>query len=260
MVLANDQWCPAFASWCTAVLRGRVAIDDAVDALTEGLQDVTVIGLTDEPEPVQLAWTFGRLRKLGVTGTCALWAAPGHPAGLPGPPDFNARAIARSGAVVTLDGPPLGILPDITTVGPDDDYLVRLEWHVEQVQRHARPFASSLAEAERNMVNALHQGLTALEQLDVAQWRDDVLDVMRSWDDDEVLLAPPGLPDRAYRLIAQTERLMGVVDLALADEGGAVSASEAAVRQAALSRLVPAIRDASTAAWNSGLAVSSVSQ
>lgn len=242
------------------MLRGRVSIDDAVDALTTDADDVDVTGLPDEPDAVHLSWALGNLRRQGITGLCYTWAAPGNTARLPGPPDFNARAVSRGGAVVSVDGVMLGVLADVTTVGSDDDHLVRVQWQVERVQRFAQPFALSLPEAERQMIETLHRGLSALERLDVAQWRDEVLDVMKAWNDDDALLAPPGLPDRAYRVMAQTQRLLTVLDLAIEDDGGAVNSREASARQAVLTPLIPAIRDASSAAWNSGLATSTVTQ
>ena len=259
-MLIDDQWCPAFAAWTTAVLRGRASIDDAVDALTTDVDDVDVVGLPDEPDAVHLSWALGNLRRQGITGLCHTWAAPGNTGRLPGPPDFNARAVSRGGAVVTVDGVMLGVLADVATVGSDDDHLVRVQWQVERVGRFAQPFATTLPEAERQMIEALHRGLSALARLDVAEWRDEVLDVMKSWNDDDALLAPPGLPDRAYRIMAQTQRLIGVLDLATEDDGGALSSGEAAARQAVLATLIPVIRDASSAAWNSGLATSTVVQ
>ena len=242
------------------MLRGRASIDDAVDALTTDVDDVDVSGLPDEPDAVQLSWALGNLRRQGITGLCYTWAAPGNTGRLPGPPDFNARAVSRGGAVVSVDGLMLGVLADVTTVGSDEDHLVRVQWQVERVQRFAQPFAVSLPQAERQMIEALHRGLSALERLEVAQWRDEVLDVMKAWNDDDALLAPPGLPDRAYRVMAQTQRLLAVLDLAIEDDGGALSSGEASARQAVLAPMIPAIRDASSAAWNSGLATSTVTQ
>ena len=259
-MFVDDHWCPAFAAWTTAVLRGRVSIDDAVDALTHDVDDAAVSGLPDEPDAVQLSWAMGNFRRQGITGLCSAWAAPGNTGRLPGPPDFNARAVSRGGAVVSVDGAALGVLADVTTVGSDDDHLVRVQWQVERVQRFAQPFVVSLPEAERLMIEALHQGLSALERLDVAQWRDEVLDVMKAWNDDDALIAPPGLPDRAYRVMAQTQRLLTVLELATEDDGGALSTGEAAARKAVLAPLIPAVRDASAAAWNSGLTTSKVAQ
>ena len=56
-----------------------------------------VEGLPGESAPVGLTLALGRLRALGVTGLRVALPAPGHPLGLSGPPEFNARALEAEG-------------------------------------------------------------------------------------------------------------------------------------------------------------------
>jgi hypothetical protein len=62
------------------------------------------------------------------------------------------------------------------------------------------------------------------------------------------LAAPQGVPPRCVALAGRALHLAAVVDLALEDDGGAVSAGEAAQRRAALEPLERAARRALTAA------------
>ena len=61
---------------------------------------------------MNLAYALARLRALGVTGLRLVLPRPGDAAGLPGPPAFNERAVGRGEAVLTVGGPPLGLLDE----------------------------------------------------------------------------------------------------------------------------------------------------
>ena len=60
--------------------------------------------------------------------------------------------------------------------------------------------------------------------------------------------APQGVPPRCVELAARGLQAAGIVDLALEDDGGAISAGEAAERRAALRALGTAARRALVAA------------
>src|SRR3954468_1947614 len=88
------------ASWGNALIAGLVSPDDAVLAIVGDDAVHRVEGLPGEPAPVGLTLALGRLRALGVTGLRIALPTPGHPLGLSGPPEFNARALEAGEAVV----------------------------------------------------------------------------------------------------------------------------------------------------------------
>ncbi len=77
-----------------------------------------VEGLPGEAGPVGLTLALGRLRALGATGFRVALPVPGHPLGLSGPPDFNARALEAEEAVVAY-GVPYGLVPEVSEAGPE---------------------------------------------------------------------------------------------------------------------------------------------
>lgn len=81
------------AAWGNALLAGLVSPDDAALAIVGEDAVHRVEGLPGEAGPVGLTLALGRLRGLGVTGFRVALPVPGHPLGLSGPPDFNARAL-----------------------------------------------------------------------------------------------------------------------------------------------------------------------
>ena len=87
-----------------------------------------------------------------------------------------------------------------------------------------------------------------LAELDVARWRPEVADRLIDLREGDPLSAPPGVPARCVALAAQALRAREVVDLALEDDGAAVSAAEARRRRDALDPLARAARRALVAA------------
>jgi hypothetical protein len=90
-----------------------------------------------------------------------------------------------------------------------------------------------------------------LAALDVARGRDDVAARLRQLERGlRDIDLPPTLPARAQRVVATASRLLGVLDLAAETDGGAVTASEALRRAAALRPLRTATRYALCAAYS----------
>ena len=111
------------AAWGNALLGGFAAPDVAVAEIVGGDSVHRIAGLPGEDGPVGLALGLGRLRTLGVTGLRVALPAPGHPLGLSGPPEFNARALAAGEAVTAVGDPgpdavSLGFVPEVTRSGP----------------------------------------------------------------------------------------------------------------------------------------------
>src|SRR4051794_11099970 len=105
------------AAWGNSLLAGLVSPDDAVLAIVGDDAVHRVEGLPGETAAVGLTLALGRLRSLGVTGLRVALPAPGHPLGLSGPPDFNARALEAEEAVV-CHGVALGLVPEGYEAGP----------------------------------------------------------------------------------------------------------------------------------------------
>lgn len=252
--IAADARCARLAAWGTAVLRNRVSIDDALDVLVRDEELVTITHLPGDFDSASLAWGLGRLRQLGVSGLVFVPAIPGDVSALPGPLEFNAAAVRAGGAVVTVDGEPLGLISRVDVRGHLDDNVTTVDWEAHHVAGLARPPIESLSDSEQRLMSAMHQAMTDLAALDVARWRDEVTDLLKDWrraGAEELL--PPGIPERAARIIDRCERIGELLTLAASDDGAAITAAEAAQRSASLLPLARAVHTASATAWNCGL-------
>lgn len=256
MPQTNQPRCAQTAAWLTAVLRGRTSVDHALDALIGPHETVTVEGLPGVVGEVSLTATLGELRRLGVTGLVYVPALPGDVSGLPGPPAFNAFAVAHGGAVVAVDGAALGLLPEVTSPNGPEEHPVAVRWAAHDVARCATPPDRSVSEAERLLLNELNTSLDLLARLDVAQWRDGANDLAVGWHSGVSGDFPPGLPERAQQLIVRSDRMAQALALAAHDDGASVSSSEVAARRQALAALERATTVAGVTAWNAGLAPS----
>lgn len=227
------------AWWGTAWLRGTAAPDELLDG---------VLGAHDDPERdtthVVLGPTGGEsllvelaaARAAGCRAVGAAFPATGDPVGLRGPRDFTAAAI-EAGEAALLLGSGTGLVPQ--QVGR------AVEWSSYAVDRRPPP---DLGEADRGLRSVLLSTAQALADLDVARWRPEVADELHDLRAAVPLVAPDGTPPRCVALAGRALHLLAVVDLALEDDGGAVSASEAMQRRTALEPLERAARHALTAA------------
>jgi hypothetical protein len=222
------------AWWGTAWLRGAVVTDLAVDAIIGEDATHRVVGLQDSVAPEGLATAIGALRTAGVQHLGLAWPAEGDPAGLGGPPELNAAALEAGEAVV---GGGHGLVP------------VRegavVFWHAYAAR--PRPL-SDVGEADRALRAALIGAADQLAALDVARWRPDVADELSNLRRVPQLDAPPGIPPRCVELAGRALQAAGIVDLALADDGAAVSAAEVDRRREALRGLARTARHALVAA------------
>ncbi len=215
-----------------------------------------VEGVPGEPAPVGLTLALGRLRALGVTGLRVALPAPGHPLGLSGPPEFNARALEAEEAVV-CSGAAVGLVPEVSEAGPAGDVHVEVVWHCLPVREAPPADVPSLGEAERELAEALREATEVLTRLDVAgsgPVAEAAIDAYRaraSGSRGREVLAP-GYPPRAVRVLELAQRVGALVSLAGAGgHGGAVSASEMAARAGALRPVERTARRAQVAAYNS---------
>lgn len=202
------------AWWGTSWLRGRCSPDGLLDAVPEG---AGVLG------------TLAGWRDRGCRGLALALPRPGDPLGLGGPPGFNAEAYDAGEAVLAL-GVGRGLVPDPDRPGG---------WSTGPADRGPVP---DLGEADRGLRTGLVTAATRLAELDVAAWRPEVADALLDLRHRPHLDHPDGVPARCVDLAARSLQALGIVDLALDDDGAAVSASEIAQRRAALAALEPAAR------------------
>lgn len=243
------------AAWGNALLAGLVSPDDAALAIVGEDALHRVEGLPGEAGPVGLTLALGRLRQLGATGFRVALPVPGHPLGLSGPPDFNARALEAEEAVVA-SGVPYGLVPEVSEVGPEGDLHVEVVWRVLPVREAPPADVPSLSEAERELAEALRDATAVLSRLDVAgsgPVAEAAVDAYRARAEGgsgrEVLA--PGYPPRAVRVLELAQRVGLLVSVAYGSgHGGAVSASEIAARGAALRPVERVARRAQVAAYN----------
>jgi len=226
------------AWWGTAWLRGHVVADHLMDAVVD--QDATHVLTFDGSAAEPLLTGLGRLRSAGADALGAAVPAEGDPVGLGGPAAFNAAALEAGEAVVALDAASFavaGLVPN--RVG------AAVTWSVMDAERRQLP---DVGEADRALRSALMEAADALAGLDVARWRPEVADRLMNLRHRPRLAAPPGVPPRCVELAARGLQALEIVELAREDDGGALTALEAAARRDALLPLGRAGRRALVAA------------
>jgi len=219
--------------WGTAWLRGHVVSDQLVDGVVGG-DAVHLVAGADGADALVLG--LGRLRSAGATGFGLALPVAGDPLGLGGPTAFNSAALAAGEAVVT-SGADVGLVPD--RVGAS------VTWTEHQAHWRQVP---DVGEADRALRSALLGTADELARLDVARWRPEVADELIDLRHAHPVEAPPGVPSRCLSLAGRGIQAMTIVELALVDDGGAVSASESEARRSALAGLERAGRRALVAA------------
>jgi len=241
-------------AWGNALLAGLVSPDDAALAIVGDDAVHRVSGLPGESAPVGLTLTLGRLRALGATGLRVALPAPGHPLGLSGPPEFNARALDAEEAVVCY-GAALGLVPEVYEAGPEGDVHVEVVWHCLAVREAPPADVPSLGEAERELAEALREATEVLTRLDVAASgpvAQAAIDAYRARAERGREVLAPGYPPRAVRVLELAQRVGTLIAMAYEKgHGGAVSAAEMAARTQALRPVERTARRAQVAAYNS---------
>ncbi|WP_148613165.1 hypothetical protein [Nocardioides rubriscoriae] len=219
------------AWWATAWLRGHVGPDDLLDGVLDG--DVTHVVLGPDPGLVS---TLAALRAAGATGFGAAFPAEGDLVGLGGPRELNAAALDAGEAVVAV-GAEAALVP--ARVGPT------IEWTLLPGRRRPLP---DVGEADRELRGVLLESAERLAALDVARWRPEVADRLMNLRHRPAVVAPPGIPARCVDLASRGLQALGIAELALEDDGGAITVHEAEQRRGALAPLARAGRRALVAA------------
>lgn len=224
------------AWWGTAWLRGHVVTDLAVDAVLDGDAGHVVVGLDSEEHVESLVGALAHVRSAGAHGLGAAFPREGDPVGLGGPAEFTSAAL-DSGEAVLILGTSRGLVP--RRVG------AAVTWLAHAADPRTLP---DVGEADRGLRQALLVVSEGLADLDVARWRpevaDDLMDLRRApgWQ------VPPGVPARCVELAARSLRASSIVELALADDAGALSGSDMDRRRSLLTDLDRAARRGLTAA------------
>lgn len=216
-----------FSAWCD----GRVSLDAARDSIVGSDAAHDVVGLPGHRDSVPLILALGLLRAERADGAGLALPEPGDPLGLGGPPAFNAEAL-EAGEAVVLRGVDLGLVPVRAGAG--------VVWRC--LEANARRQVPDLAEADTELRAALPRAADELAALDVARWRPAVADELMALRRPQELPVPEGTDPRAQRMLALAVRCRAIVDLALVDDGGAVTAAEADRRRQALVPLDRAAR------------------
>lgn len=221
------------AWWGTAWLRGHVGPDDLLDAVLA--DDVTHVVVDPEGSRTLLG-ELGRLRLAGATGFGAAFPAEGDLLGLGGPVPFNDAALEVGEAVVVL-GTDSALVP--SRVGPT------VEWAPFAARRRQLP---DVGEADRELRAVLLASAERLAALDVARWRPEIADRLMNLRHRRSLVAAPGVPARCVDLAERGLQALEIADLALEDDGAALSVHEIDQRRGSLAPLARAGRRALVAA------------
>jgi hypothetical protein len=216
------------AWWGTAWLRGEVVTDLVLDAVL--LDDAThvVAGLPGVAGSVSLARALAELRISGATSVGLALPGPGDPVGIGGPADFSRAALDAGEAVVAGE---IGLVPH--RVGAAVEWSSYVAWPRQ---------LTDVGEADRDLRRALLETAGALAGLDVARWRPEVADALMDLHHPPRLVPPAGTPSRCADLAARALHAGAIVDLALEDDGAAVSGAEMSARRGALQPLGAAAR------------------
>ena len=213
------------AWWLTSWLRGHEQTDHVLDELT------TDTHLLEGGSALDL---LVRARATGATHAGVALPVDGDPLGLGGPRAFNEAAL-EAGQAVVVGG--TGFVPR--------EQGETVQWTVHDAAPRQLP---DVGEADRGLRQALLTAAGDLADLDVARWRPEAADALMNLHHRPALTAPTGTPPRCADLAARGLKAWTIVDLALLDDGGAVTAYEIGRRRELLAPLSAAARRAIVAA------------
>jgi hypothetical protein len=235
--------------WASAWLHGSAAPDAVIDGLHTwaGLHEVVA---ADEAtaqqlelpapgeDPTSVVGLLAAARRAGAGSGQLLLPVPGDVRGLP-PAGSLATSALGNGEVAVFTGAELATVPEPVAEGV-------LRWTVFAGDPLPPAPEPALADAEHGLRGAVRQAATTLIELDVARHRPGVRAEIA--DALEHRIRPPwpeGTPPRALRVLEQADEVEAILRVADSDDlGGALSASVAAARSAALRPLFTAVREA----------------
>lgn len=248
--------CPSatLTVWASAWLHGAAAPDDVIDAL-HTWADLHEVVAADEhtaerlqlptpgQDPTSVVGLLAAARRAGAGGGRLLLPVPGDVRGLP-PEAVLGTAALEAGEVAILagDDPPGAEI----AVVPAEVAESVLRWTVFATGALPPAPEPGLPDAEHGLRGAVRQAATTLVDLDVARHRPGVrAEIAESLERRVRPPWPQGTPGRALRVLQQADEVEAILGAAQTDEpGGALSASAAAARSAALRPLSTAVREA----------------
>ncbi len=224
------------AWWGTAWLRGHVVTDLLLDAVTGADAVHEVRDAAAGSPPMTLLDALLDVRNGGGDSLGLALPVEGDLLGLGGPAALNIDALEVGEAAVSGTA---GIALVPHRVGR------AVLWRMHTASRRQLP---DVGEADRGLRAALLESANALAALDVARWRPEVADELMDLRRVTALDAPDGTPPRCVELAGRGLRCEVIAELALADDGGAVTTMEMTARRNALRPLEYAARRAVVAA------------
>jgi hypothetical protein len=244
-----------FTVWCSAWLAGAAAPDDVLDALAPWADahevlaaDPATAGTTALPRAgapaSSLTFLLAALRRSAPRSPARLvLPVPGDIRGLPGPGVFSRESTSAGEGVLFADAG-LGVVPTRVADGV-------LRWTVYPVPEPGpAPEFVAIGQAERDLREQVRRSASVLTDLGVARHRPGVREeIAASLRARPATLWPAGMPAQPLRVLQQADEVEAILAAASVDEpGGALSASAAAARRAALRPIETAVRVARRAA------------
>jgi len=193
---------------------------------------------TPDAVPTSVVGLLAAARRAGAGAGQLLLPVPGDVRGLP-PEGSLATAALGSGEVAVFIGAEMAVVPNAVADGV-------LRWTVFIAGPLPPAPEPALVDAEHGLRGAVRQAATTLVELDVARHRPGVRAEIAETLEHRVRPPwPEGTPARALRVLEQADEVEAILRVADTDSlGGAVSASVAAARSAALRPLFTAVREA----------------
>lgn len=244
--------CPSatLTVWASAWLHGCASADAVIDGLRTWAKRHEVLAsepitaeLLDLPapgeEPASVVGLLAAARRVGAATGHLLLPVPGDTRGLPpsgGP--LTAAALQRGEVAVFTDAE-LAVVPDARDHGV-------LRWTVFRVGPLPPVPVPALPDAEHGLRGAVRQAATTLVELGVARHRPGVrAEIAEALERRTRPPWPDGTPARALRVLEQADEVEAILSAAERDGlGGALSATAAEARAAALRPLATAVREA----------------
>jgi hypothetical protein len=232
------------ALWVQLVPQGSGPLARAVHAVQGDDEPHTVTGeTTGHLADLVAAWSGGPRE------VAALLPVPGDVAGVPAEVSHAAGA-ANECVLARTSAGSFAAVPEVTTFGSVYEPGHLVTWVVHRVPdwRTALLGTGSLAQAERDLRGALVAATEALAALDVARWRVGAAEAIAALRSEVAWPLPAGLDARRLRVLVAAARLRAIVELATADDGGAVNLWQSDQRSTALREIDHAARRAMCAA------------
>ncbi len=240
------------ALWLQEVGAGAAPVRRLLEAV-QGDDEPHGVRIADDS--AELGGTLSELVAAWASGqrtVAAVLPAPGDPTGVPSAVS-SAATHAGECVLVHTDQGAWAAVPQVEAFGSVYEQGHLVTWEVQRAPDWRTTFqgqVGSLAESESELRVALTQATEALAALDVARWRPDAADAIAALRTgvDPGWALPSGIDGRRVRVLGSAARLRAIVELATADDGGAVNLWQADQRSTALREVDRAARRAMSAA------------